>query len=107
MTKKWVVLPFLVTEDDIMQLVVKWMANWILPMDVIEGIMGNSAEGTTNTSKLMHKEKKKVTIDLEKNTVQKLESKHDKEPHTKELDQGTKDPFVDLENIGSPFILKS
>lgn len=43
MMKKWMTFPFLVTEDDIPQLVIKWSVDWLLPMDVIECIMGNSA----------------------------------------------------------------
>lgn len=38
--------------------------------------------------------------------MQELEGKHDEEPHTKELDQATEDPFVDPKNVGSPFILQ-
>lgn len=75
-------------------------------MDVVEGIMGTSAEGTTGTSKLVQKEKKKVTIDLEKNMVQELEGEHNEESHIEELDQGTEDPFSYLVNVGSPFIFK-
>ena len=45
MTKKWTTLPFLVIEDDIAWLVIKWSTDWLLPMEVIKGIMGTSVEG--------------------------------------------------------------
>lgn len=37
--------------------------------------------------------------------MQEPEGEHDEEPHTEELDQGTEEPLVDLQNVGSPSIL--
>lgn len=57
----------------------------------------------TWTSKEAQKEKKMVTINLEKNNAQELEHEKDKEQHTKELDHGTEDPYVDPKDVDSPF----
>lgn len=95
LTRKWTVFPFLVTEDNITKLVLQWPTNQLLPLDIIEGITGTSAKGAAGTSKAVQKEKKIVTINLEKNTMQELEGEHDEDNHTEEQDQGTKDPVED------------
>ena len=49
--KKWTVFPFFVIEDDITQLVLKWLTDWLLPTDIVESITGISSEGATSTNK--------------------------------------------------------
>ena len=67
--KKWTTLLFLVIKNDIMQLVLQWHTDQLFLTDIVEGIIGTSKEGTTGTIKATQKEKKMVTIDLEKDTV--------------------------------------
>lgn len=103
---KQMTLSFLLTEDGITQLVLQWPFDWILLTNNVVGIIENSKECTTWTSKATQKEKKMVTIDLEMNIMQKPERDQEEEKHIKEPNQGTKDLYVDPEDINSPFIVK-
>ena len=68
-------------------------------VDLIEKL---SLKGSGETH--LRRISRKVTIDLEKNTSQETECQVEQE--TDEGDQGGEDPFMDTEDIDSPFIVK-
>lgn len=103
----WNELPYLVSEDDILIFISKWLSNWLTPITVkvrekfrtsktISGVQAKKSVAKKDIKKVALK----VTIDLKENTTKIVV-----EQQTDEGEYGGGDHVVGIEDIDSPFII--